>query len=166
MSPAKGLLTELYRVNIDSGKSDLLLSGASEAALSPDRQRWVASTSSVLLIANADGGDQHPLNVEGSSPSWSPDGQWILYYPQLRSGSAINRIRPDGSEMRENAAVSPALPPIWSPDGQSFLVQAGDPGTKASSWLSQTSLQDGRTQLISMPVLKDVQNWNLLGWAP
>ncbi|MDD5370584.1 MAG: hypothetical protein PHQ40_15990, partial [Anaerolineaceae bacterium] len=80
--------------------------------------------------------------------------------------SSINMIRPDGSEIRKNASVSPANGPFWSPDGKSFLVQAGNPGLKASSWLSQTSLQDGRTRLISMPMMKDVENWNLLGWTP
>ncbi|MDD5370575.1 MAG: hypothetical protein PHQ40_15945, partial [Anaerolineaceae bacterium] len=60
--------------------------------------------------------------------------------------------------------VNRAGPENVEPAGQSFLVQAGAPGLKASSWLSQTSLQDGRTRLISMPMLKDVENWNLLGW--
>ncbi|MDD5369465.1 MAG: LysM peptidoglycan-binding domain-containing protein, partial [Anaerolineaceae bacterium] len=120
------LLAELYRVDIDSGKSDLLLSGALEAALSPDRQKLVASmlqgSSSVLLIANADGSEQHSLNVEGSSPFWSPDGQWILYRSMEGAISSINMIRPDGSEIRKNASVSPANGPFWSPDGKSFLV--------------------------------------------
>jgi hypothetical protein len=162
---SSGLLAGLYQVDVNNGQSQLLVPGATEGALSPDGSKLIAvlpkGASNELLIANADGSDLHSLNVEGSMPSWSPDGQWIVF----SDSNNLSMIRPDGSEVRKNVVFSPLFPLVWSPDGSYFLAQAGDDLKANRSWLAKVSVKDGRTQLIPMKMFDNEQNWQLLSWS-
>jgi Tol biopolymer transport system component len=178
MSPANGasdpssFLAELYRIDVDSDQSQLLVSGGMEAALSPDGQKLVVAmikgTSRELMVANADGSDLRSLNVKGSSPIWSPDGQWIVYQEvpgkYASSSGDISMIRPDGTDLHSGVVVSPINRPVWSPDGKFMLTQAGK-SLPASSWLAKTSMEDGKIQLIPMKMFDNTHFWQLLGWA-
>lgn len=162
---SSGSLAGLYQVDINSGQTQSLVPGATEGALSPDGSKLVAvlpkGTSNELIIANADGSDFHSLNVEGSMPSWSPDGLWIVF----SDSNNLSMIRPEGSEVRKNVVISPLFPLVWSPDGSYFLTQAGDAIKANRSWLAKTSVKDGRTQLIPMKIFDDEQSWQLLSWS-
>jgi Tol biopolymer transport system component len=46
-----------------------------------------------LQTLDADGNQLHSLGLSGEEPSWSPDGQWIVYV----NGDNMNEVRPDGS---------------------------------------------------------------------
>lgn len=66
------------------------------------------------------------LLVEGISPTWSPDGQWIAY--RTRS-LGVRLISPDGT--RSKALLSGVRVKgsfRWSPDGQYFLFTDADSG--------------------------------------
>lgn len=64
----------------------------------------IAPGSSQLYIANADGSDAQPLMsnqtwVMDYHPSWSPDGNWIVFTSERRAdGQAdVYRVKPDGT---------------------------------------------------------------------
>lgn len=65
-------------------------------AWSPDSRRLAFNHSGKIFVINADGTHLRSLRYWGDSPSWSPDGTWLVF------DSAANRenlaeVRPDGS---------------------------------------------------------------------
>ena len=79
-----------------------------DAAWSPDGSRilfersWGRRPRKHVYVMNADGGAQHQVGaLEGSMPTWSPDGTRIA----LISGEAILRANADGSGVRRVAGA-------------------------------------------------------------
>jgi Tol biopolymer transport system component len=79
-----------------------------------------------IFVVNADGTGLHRIASRrpglGSPPSWSPDGQWILF----SDGTTIYVVHPDGTGLRRITLESvPGLRrayyPSWSPDGTRFV---------------------------------------------
>jgi hypothetical protein len=67
--------------------------------------------------------------VEGSSPVWSPDSNWIAYFDS--SGSKCFVIRSDGTGRRVVKKLKQAVfsykrfgiaPPVWSPDSKHLIL--------------------------------------------
>lgn len=71
--------------------------------------------------------EQDPGLVLGV-PSWSPEGDWIVYYRQRAGGSAEQwLIRPDGSE--NHFLTTTIGGAVWAPDGRSiYHMELGTPG--------------------------------------
>jgi Tol biopolymer transport system component len=62
-------------------------------AWSPDSKRLAFNSKGTLWLVNALGPTRfHSLRVRGEQPSWSPDGQWIVF----TAGPYLTEIRPDG----------------------------------------------------------------------
>jgi Tol biopolymer transport system component len=85
-----------------------------------------------LYVMERDGSDVRPLGVRGSSPAWSPDGQWIAFpyhhLPDRLFSGALAVIRPDGSGLRRLTDYPDAeLEPAWTPDGKHLLFSRAVP---------------------------------------
>jgi len=73
-----------------------------------------------LNIVSAEGGDRRPLapalDVNGT-PSWSPDGKWIVAAGAENGGAAgLFKIPLDGGNA-QRLTTGDAFNPLWSPDG-------------------------------------------------
>src|SRR6185436_7778133 len=92
-----------------------------------------------IMIADADGKNERVLAPHGEieySPSYSPDGKWVVFTQERGGSSDIYRIHPDGTGL-ERLTDDPAFDDqgALSPDGRSlaFISTRGD-GT-ANLWL-------------------------------
>jgi len=100
------------------------------AALSPDGRTLAAVAvreqggdhGEQLVVVPLDGGAAHPLGPASSrarSPSWSPDGRWLVFESDRESFRDLYRINLDGSGLRrltENREGN--FDPAVSPDGR------------------------------------------------
>lgn len=96
-----------------------------------------------IVIADADGKNERVLaphagvpNALEYSPSWSPDGQWIVYTQERGGASDIYRIHPDGSGL-EQLTNDPAFDDqgALSPDGKSLAFISTRGSGTANLWL-------------------------------
>jgi Tol biopolymer transport system component/predicted Ser/Thr protein kinase len=64
-------------------------------------------------VVNADGTNAHKVSNGGGWACWSPDGKWLYVSPPTAKGFRIDKVRPDGTDLR----------PI-QPDGRGPAVAA------------------------------------------
>jgi imidazolonepropionase-like amidohydrolase/Tol biopolymer transport system component len=98
----------------------------------PDGTRIVFSALAKIYIAGigADGKSSVPARLTESAlpefePSWSPDGQWIVYVIWTpEAGGEVWRARADGSGQPEKISPYPDYYayPVFAPDGKSVFV--------------------------------------------
>ena len=118
---------------------------------SPDGRR-IAFDRATEIESSADGKPISPptatfvFNVEtgtvskiadGMSPAWSPSGEWIAFYDYWPDRDNVKKwypandnhvsvIHPDGTGHKVLVTFKPddslSVPPVWSPDSQSLLV--------------------------------------------
>jgi TolB protein len=56
-------------------------------------------------LVDPESGEEKPLvDMPGSSPEWSPDGEWLVFERQERSGWFLSLVRPDGTGLRQLTA--------------------------------------------------------------
>jgi Tol biopolymer transport system component len=65
-------------------------------AWSPDSTRLVFNALGPLTVFDLQTDQFHTVVREGNSPSWSPDGQWIVF----DYGDYVKEVRPDGTGIR------------------------------------------------------------------
>lgn len=98
--------------------------------------RWVRSGErSDLVVMNADGSGWVNLTrrtgLHGLSPSWSPDGRWLVVAatPAEGRGVALYVMRPDGTDVTKiTRGFAESQYPSWSPDGRSIAFTRVTPG--------------------------------------
>jgi Tol biopolymer transport system component len=71
-------------------------------AWSPDSKRLAFNSRGKLKLVTVADAHYHLLGVWGDQPSWSPDGQWIVF----TYGDYVKEIRPDGKGIRHILYVS------------------------------------------------------------
>jgi TolB protein len=92
------------------------------------------------------------------SPSWSPDGQWIVYesYISDPSGSAnlelmireLNPATPAQTPLQLTSRIAADFDPAWSPDGRKIAFVSIDSGKK-SVWLANLDNMEDRLKMVS-----------------
>lgn len=97
--------------------------GSQVAFISHRRDTSEAATDYDLYVVDSDGTNERPveLKVPAQDPSWSPDGEWILFVGNYASSDGgIFRIHPDGTELEKIISIEEPLrphSPVFSPDG-------------------------------------------------
>jgi Tol biopolymer transport system component len=79
---------------------------------SPDSKRLAYNSRGKLELLNVVTRRYRSLRVAGAQPSWSPDGQWIVY----TGGAYVNEIRPNGTGIRHILHESPNKGWNFQPD--------------------------------------------------
>ena len=119
-----------------------VMSGAPATAKDVLLFNRIAPTKSVLMVANPDNSDAHPLLQEPIyeyAARWSEDGQWIVFTGERdgRGQSDIWRVHPDGTGL-ERLTDDPAVDDqaAISPDNNTvaFMSDRG-PTHRANIWL-------------------------------
>jgi Tol biopolymer transport system component len=94
-----------------------------------------------LYTVKADGTDVRLIlsgesDVGNFEPSWSPDGQWIVFARtvDLAYSTDLFLVRPDGTGLhRLLERPGMELNPNWSPDGKTIVFSGTDPDFRNSS---------------------------------
>jgi Tol biopolymer transport system component len=81
-------------------------------AWSPDSTRLVFNAMGPLTVFNLQTRQFHVVVREGDSPSWSPDGQWIVF----DYGDYVKEVRPDGTGIRHILYVTSRKGQNFAPD--------------------------------------------------
>jgi Tol biopolymer transport system component len=92
-----------------------------------------------VYIADADGKNERalvPAKGLEYSPSYSADGQWVVYTTEHEGQSDIYRIHPDGSSLQQ-LTNDPAFDDqgALSPDGNTLAFVSTRSGGTAGIWL-------------------------------
>ncbi|HJR44718.1 MAG TPA: hypothetical protein VJ927_03880 [Actinomycetota bacterium] len=130
----------IFSVRPDGDGYRKLASGSTSFApvWSPNKQhiaftRHEGSVGSVWVM-KADGSDERVLAENGDSPSWSPDGDRLVYVRRagvtdpFATGDALVTVAIDGTQESVVAEAEGRLEsPQWSPDGAEIAFVAGMP---------------------------------------
>jgi Tol biopolymer transport system component len=83
-----------------------------DIAWSPDGKQLAFNTRGKLELVNTAGMHYHSLRVYGQQPSFSPDGQWIVF----SQGDYVKEIRPNGQGIRHILYMSSKNGEDFEPD--------------------------------------------------
>lgn len=82
-----------------------------------------------LYIAGATGGQPALLAENATNPSFSPDGQTVVYQSMAPERAGLRIMKPDGTDDRALTEIASDRNPKWSPDGQFILFANIDNNT-------------------------------------
>ncbi len=146
-----------------------VLSSGTLLAWSPDSrqvvfERTTASGERRLMLVDVPAGTPRLLlnspGLDQSAPSWSPDGQWIVY--QMQAEDRINRVVRYNLVSQQSVLIprDGAYYPMWSPDGRriAYLVDEG-----LTLALAVYKLADGSERLYALDARLD---FNPPQWSP
>jgi Tol biopolymer transport system component len=118
---------DIYAVDLESGEREIVVGQASQPALSLDGQRlayrsWARDQRGLMVLEMEDGNNWIWVNFsEAARPSWSPDGENIVFPSRQESdrqwriyrtrGMVIDLIRRHGGDIFGRV-------PIWLADGR------------------------------------------------
>ena len=171
-SLSQGGNTDLYRLNIDSGRSARLTTSPSiETApdFSPDGKQVVfesdRSGSQQLYIMPAGGGEARRISFgkgRYGTPVWSPRGDLIAFTKQNKGRFHIGVMRVDGSEERLLTASFLDEGPTWSPNGRVIMFTRETSGAQGSSSLYSVDISGRNLRRVSTPAAGSDPAWSPL----
>ena len=128
--------SHLYLRRAEGTETQVTAQPVGNAAISPDGTRVAfAPDGDGLYLVDADGGQAVRITVEGSSPTFSPDGRQIAYLGLPADGCCVSPAREhvwvvnvDGTDAHEILADEPALAHgafglTWSPAGDRIALE-------------------------------------------
>jgi len=129
-------------------------SALSLAAAAPQRSEivfarvWPNAGQVGLFIADADGGNEHPLVGLGAidyDPVWAPDGSSIVFTSDREGSADLFRVKPDGTGL-ERLTDSPAYDDqaAFSPDGKQIVFVTTRNGGTADLWTMDLATRKGK----------------------
>ncbi len=166
----------LYQVPVLGGSPRLLIADVDSAvSFSPDGKRFVflrnssADADSKLIIANADGSNEHLLSklpLPGyKDPAWSPGGNTIAACVLDPGGANLGRLvglDPEtGKERTLYAAIAMLNKPAWLPDGRTLAFVFQDVATNWDGQIGEVSARNGKFRRIT----NDLNNYSTLTLA-
>lgn len=117
-----------------------------------------------LYVFDLEAAEETPIttnNVIDSSPTWSPDGEWIAFHREIDGDFEIFMMRSDGSEelqLTDNETRD--VYPEWSPDG-SQIAFVSDRSGEDAIYIMDVENQT-TTFLLEFPVFISGR----LAWSP
>jgi len=119
-----------------------------------------------IFIMNSDGSGVNRLTFDPAheeSPSWSPDGQNLVFVTRPNGDSQITTISIDGEHFNKLPdALQWNLRPIWSPDGTKITFLARNKLPNAFLYIMNT---DGSEQILLTPT-PIVEEYSIPSWSP
>jgi TolB protein len=128
---------EIYEIELNTGEVSRLTSAFGTDTgpeFSPDGQ-WITYAHSTpnrslpqIIVMERDGDNEGNIpQVNGWDPTWSPDGQFILFASDRNGTTQLFTVRPDGTKLTRITN----LPAIrgrsdWSADGQYIVTYSGE----------------------------------------
>jgi hypothetical protein len=171
-----------YRLDVETGQADPLLKvdvaqPLFDLTLTPDGRQltyWQLDEKNVawIYLAALDGSQITKTGLQGHLPTWSPDGQWLLFQQTRAADQNLPQLNilllahPDGSELQKVIASTATLETSWSPDSKYLLISEFDNPGPGSYSISLYDVGSGMLQKIAMPDLTNSAVLNLLGWEP
>ena len=129
--------SDIYSMDATGGDRRRLTSTPAEEdapAFSPDARQIVFESTrdgnSDIYVMDANGGDLRRLTsspADDRSPGWSPDGARLVFLSDRERPKRFDlyTMRADGSEVTQLTSDRTIWSPQYSPDGQTFAMQAG-----------------------------------------
>ncbi len=113
--------------------------------VSPDGQRiaftrWTPNSAYAIWVMNRGGGEPHqvfgPPYGTGWDPTWSPDGQRILFSSDMGGAIQLYTIDLDGTNLQKITGMTGLRGRSdWSPDGSAIVTYAGEPWKREVYWM-------------------------------
>jgi Tol biopolymer transport system component len=169
----------IYRIDVATGKSESLTSRPANpfaANLSSDGTQFIYYDNNFnLTVAAADGSQTHSVGHTGNTPTWSPDGQWILFRTNYNDDknfpsptvTTLYMVHPDGSVTEKVlATTATTFETAWSPDEQTILISEYEGPEPGSYTLSIFDVKTATLKKLDLPSMTGSMVLNLLGWQP
>ncbi len=111
-----GSIVRLGVVVALAASSLLLAPAASDGAplmKAPGRIAYLRDGGTAIWTARPNGADQRFV-ANGTSPTWSPDGERLAFELTAAATTYVAVVKPDGSDL----VIRRGTAPVWSPDGR------------------------------------------------
>ena len=162
---------DIYKVEVSGENLQQLTHGEQSyhSAWSPDGLIAFDSKDGIHVM-DSDGGNLRRLENQpraGKTPSWSPDGEQIVFSDMILGGNwDIYILNIDGSNLRRMTRhPSKDMFPVWSPDGRSIVFYS-QWNQKTDIYLIEDVVSRQSIQLTRHPAIDRSPTWVPSGFLP